>query len=70
MDQHKSRDKNKEQTMKLTPPKAVTFWISVLLVVAGIAGYATNLGFLTTYAILFVIVGFVLLALGNMIKGL
>ncbi len=56
--------------MKLTPPKAITFWISVLLVVAGIAGYATNLGFLTTYAILFVIVGFVLLALGNMIKGL
>lgn len=56
--------------MKLTPPKAVTFWISILLVVLGVAASVINLGFVTTYSTAVIVLGFVLLALGNMVKGL
>jgi hypothetical protein len=57
----------KENKMKLTPPKNVTFWISVFLGVYGIIGtYAATL----PYAGLALVAGFVLLALGNLLKGL
>lgn len=56
--------------MKLTPPKAITFWISVILVVIGALAPVLSIPFVSTYALAFVIVGFVLLALGNMVKGL
>ncbi len=56
--------------MKLSPPKTVTFWISVLLVVLGAVSTVVAIPFISSYSLLFVIVGFVLLALGTMIKGL
>ena len=56
--------------MKLTPPKVVTFWISVLIVVLGAAATVINIPFVSANALLVVIIGFVLLALGNMVKGL
>lgn len=56
--------------MKLTPPKAVTFWVSILLVVLGAAATVLPLGFVSTFSTAFMVLGFVLLALGNMIKGL
>ncbi len=58
--------------MKLTPPKALTFWISVLLVVVGALAFSMGgLSFITMpIAVIIIVVGFVLLALGNMIKGL
>lgn len=56
--------------MKLSAPKVVTFWISVLLVVLGALGAVTAIPFVSTYAMAFVIIGFVLLALGNVLKGL
>ncbi len=56
--------------MKLRAPKTVTFWISVLLVVLGALGSVTAIPFVSTYAMAFVIVGYVLLVLGNIIKGL
>ncbi len=60
----------KEKEMKLSAPKVVTFWISVLLVVLGALGAVTAIPFVSTYAMAFVIIGFVLLALGNVLKGL
>jgi hypothetical protein len=60
----------KENDMKLTPPKAATFWISILLVVLGAAATVLPLGFVSTFSTAFMVLGFVLLALGNMIKGL
>ena len=56
--------------MKLTPPKVATFWISILLVVLGAAASVLSLGFLSTYSTAIMVLGFVLLALGNLIKGL
>lgn len=56
--------------MKLTPPKGITFWISVILVVLGIVASFVAIPFVSTYALWFVVAGFVLLVLGLLIKGL
>lgn len=53
--------------MKLSPPKNITFWISVILGVYGIIGsLVTDL----PYALFALVIGFVLLVLGNLVKGL
>ncbi len=56
--------------MKLTPPKAITFWIAVILVVLGILAAQGILAPLSAYAFWLVVVGFVVLALGNLVKGM
>jgi hypothetical protein len=56
--------------MKLTPPKNITFWISVIFVVAGLLGYLKVLAFLTPFAFWLVVIGYVILFLGNLVKGL
>jgi hypothetical protein len=57
--------------MNLTPPKKVTFWFSIILGVLGIVGtFAPTLPVIGTLAFWFLLVGFVLLAFGNLLKGL
>jgi hypothetical protein len=56
--------------MKLSAPKVVTFWISVGLVVLGLLATQGILPGLAAYALWLVVAGFVLLALGNLMKGL
>ena len=57
--------------MKLTPPKAITFWIAVALAVIGWVARLGVLGaMLGGYAFLLVSIAFVLLALGLLVKGL
>lgn len=56
--------------MKLTPPKAATFWISIAL---GALGLLAQLGLFTLIpvpAFWLLFFGFVLLALSLMVKGL
>lgn len=57
--------------MQLTPPKAVTFWFAIFL---GVFGTLIALGVLNfmaaTYGILILAIGFILLALGNLLKGI
>jgi hypothetical protein len=56
--------------MKLTPPKKITFWISVVL---GLLGLIAKLGIvaaLASYAFWLVFVGFALLAASLLVKGL
>jgi hypothetical protein len=55
--------------MRLTPPKKWVFWASVILVVLGLVGKFVNIPFLTDYAFWIVVVGYVLLAAGNYLKG-
>ena len=55
--------------MKLTPPKQTTFWISVVLAVLGLLGFMAIVPQLAAYAFWLVLVGFVVLALANMVKG-
>ena len=55
--------------MKLTPPKILTFWISVLLAVLGLIGSFVSIPFVSGAAFWFVLVGYVVLAAGLLLKG-
>ena len=56
--------------MKLNAPKNITWWIAVIVGVLGILGSFVELPLVSTYSFLFVVIGFVLLALGTFLKGL
>ncbi len=56
--------------MDLSAPKQITYWISVVLAVLGLLGAIVTIPFLSTYAFWFLLVGFVLLALGCWLKDL
>lgn len=55
--------------MQLTPPKHWVFWVSVVLAVLGLIGTFVSLPIIGAFSIWFVIAGYVLLALGNLLKG-
>ena len=56
--------------MKLTPPKRITFWISVLLGVLGFIGQVASVPLLSPFAFWLLFVGFALLVLALLVKGL
>jgi hypothetical protein len=56
--------------MKLSKPKVVTWWIAVAFGVLGILGALVTIPFVSTYAIWFIAIGFVLLALATYLKNL
>jgi hypothetical protein len=57
--------------MKLNTPKMITFWIAVILGVLGFIGaLVPTLPVIGAFAFWFLFVGFVLLVLGMLVKGL
>ena len=56
--------------MNLNAPKTVTWWIAVIIGVLGVLGSVVQLPLISTYNFLFVVIGFVLLALATLLKGL
>lgn len=54
--------------MKLNQPKVITWWIAVLLGLIGLVIYFIPA--FTVFAFWLVLIGFLLLALANVIKGL
>jgi hypothetical protein len=54
--------------MKLSKPKNSTFWIATVLAVLGLVGNFVTLPVVSQYAFWFVVVGFVVLWLGNYLK--
>jgi drug/metabolite transporter (DMT)-like permease len=57
-----------KNTMQLSEPKNITFWIAVILGLIGVVLYIfTNF---TLWGFIAVLVGLVLLVLGNLLKGL
>lgn len=54
--------------MKLSAPKDITFIIAVVLAVIGVLARQGIIH--TGYAFALVVAGFILLALGNLVKGL
>lgn len=56
--------------MKLSEPKVVTFWIAIALALLGILASQGIIAGLSVYAFWLVVAGFILLALGNLTKGL
>ena len=59
----------KERKMKLSTPTNLVFWIATVLAALGLIGSLVSLPFVSTYAFWFVVIGFVLLWLGNVMKG-
>lgn len=57
-------------SMRLNPPKVVTFWIAVLLAAIGVIAVVAPIASLVGYSLWLVVAGFVLLALGNLLEGL
>jgi hypothetical protein len=55
--------------MKLSAPKETTFWVATALAVLGFLGTLTKIPFVSQYTFWFVVVGFVVLWLGNTNKG-
>ena len=56
--------------MQLSPPKNITFWIAVVLAVAGLLGFLGVVSALSAYAFWLAFLGFALLAAANMFEGL
>jgi hypothetical protein len=56
--------------MKPRAPKVITFWISVILAVLGFLGHSGVIASFAAYDFWLVLAGFVLLALGVLLKGL
>ncbi len=55
--------------MRLTAPKTTTFWVAVILVIVGLlAAFGVIPAFVSPFWL--VVIGFVVLALGNLVKGL
>jgi hypothetical protein len=54
--------------MKLSEPKVITWWIAVILGVLGIVAFFV--ASISAYAFWLVLVGLVVLVLGNLLKGL
>ena len=55
---------------RLSPPKVVTFGIAVLLAFIGVVAKMAPIASLVQYAFWFVVAGFILLALANLLDGL
>lgn len=56
--------------MKLSQPKVITFWFAVILAALGILASFGSIAGLSSYAFLLVVAGFVVLALGNLLRNL
>jgi hypothetical protein len=56
--------------MKISAPKQITFWIAVALAVLGLLGFLVTIPVLTGLAFWLVLVGFIVLAAGNLMEGL
>jgi hypothetical protein len=55
--------------MKLTPPTQNVFYVSVALAALGLVGSFVAIPFVSAYAFWFVFVAYVVLFLGNTMKG-
>jgi len=55
--------------MKLSAPTTITFLVSLALVILGVIGRLTPAGILSVYTYAFVFIGYVVLAVGCVIRG-
>jgi hypothetical protein len=55
--------------MSLSAPKNITFWVAVIVALIGLVGAVAKISVLETWGIWVLALGFVILALGNMLEG-
>ena len=55
--------------MKLSPPKHITFYVAALLALLGLIGGLVTIPVLSSLSFWLVVVGFVVLAAGNLFDG-
>jgi hypothetical protein len=53
--------------IRLTPPRKIVFWISVVIAILGLVAFFVPA--LKEFAVFIALVAYVLLALGNILKG-
>ena len=56
--------------MKLSAPKQVTFWIAVVIGLIGVVASIVPIPVVSPFAFWVVVLGFVILALANLLEGL
>lgn len=56
--------------MSLNAPKNVTFYVAVVLAVLGLLGTVVTIPVVTGMAFWLVVIGFIVLAAGNLVSGL
>jgi len=55
--------------MKLSPPKHVTFWISVIIAALGVIASFVTIPVLSGLSFWLVVIAFVILAAANLLEG-
>lgn len=55
--------------MRLSPPTKLVFYISAVLALLGLIGTFVSIPFVSGFAFWFVLVAYILLFLGNALKG-
>jgi hypothetical protein len=55
--------------MKLSAPKQMTFWIAVVVAVLGLLASLVSIPVLSGFALWLIVIGFVILAAGNLLEG-
>ncbi len=56
--------------MNISAPKQITFWIAVVVAVVGVIAGLVTIPVLSGFAFWLVVIGFIILAAGNLIEGL
>lgn len=55
--------------MKLNAPTQASFWLAVLLALLALIGSIVTIPYLTQYGFWVLFIGFIVLAAGNLLKG-
>lgn len=55
--------------MSLSEPKQITFWLAIVLAVLGVLGELATIPVISGMAFWLVVLGFIVLAAGNLMKG-
>jgi hypothetical protein len=56
--------------MNISAPRQVTFWIAVIVAAIGLISYLVTIPVLSGLAFWLVVLGFLILMLGNLLEGL
>jgi hypothetical protein len=56
--------------MTLSAPKQITFWVAVVVALIGLIASLVAIPVLSGFALWIVVLGFVILAAGNLLQGL